>query len=355
MPLPAPETRALDRPTTGWADPTALRALHAQAGAAVGIVERDVVLAGAPVLLRFAGQALLDRVWPALAHLSHERRPPMLVVNLWDSASTRVEPPAFPNVSPAFDGERARYYAELGGVRASYQPGNGMLSVLDATRREAWYWAEDADRLPFLDAAEPIRQILHWWLGDRGVQLLHGGAVGTPNGGVLLTGRNGSGKSTATLASLGRLAYAGDDYVAVEDGDPPRVHSLYCTGKLEHHHLERFRGLLPGLPPAGDVDDKTVLFVHDLYPETVIAEFPLRAIVVPRVTERTTARLLPTPAAAALAALAPTTLLQHHPPQPEALRAMRDLVESVPTLSLELGSDLASIPSALLEFLEGAG
>jgi hypothetical protein len=141
--------------------------------------------------------------------------------------------------------------------------------------------------------------------------------------------------------------------VAVEAGRPPRLYSLYNSGKLERHHATRFRDILTKLPGPEDVaDDKAVVFINDLYPQWVITEFPLRAVVVPRVTERRVARLVPTHPAVALAALAPTTLLQHHPPQPNALAAMSALVQEVPTLALELGSDLRSISEAILGFLE---
>jgi hypothetical protein len=278
------------------------------------------------------------------------------VASVWDAASTGTAPPDFPEVEAAGDGERARYYTEADGVRASYQPSNGMLSVLSTPSGESWYWADDAATLPFLDAAEPMRQILHWWLGDRGILMLHGGAVGTPQGGVLVTGPNGSGKSTVALASLGSaLRYAGDDYVAVVAGPPPHLYSLYNSGKLERHHMSLFEHRLPRLPRAEEVaDEKAVIFVGRLYPDCVIPDFPLRAIVVPTVTPRTEARLCELPRMRALAALAPTTLLQHHPPQRDALAAMGSLVRELPTLSLEIGSDLESIPLAILSFLEGA-
>jgi hypothetical protein len=342
-------------PVGGWADPDELTSLHAEASDAAGLIEHDYGFAGVPVRVRYCGSALLQRVGPAIAHLETPRAgSPALVLNVWDSRSTHTRHPDFPEVEPSRDGERARYYAEANGVRASYQPSNGMLSVLDSSRREAWYWAEDAAALPYLDAAEPMRQILHWWLGDRGVQMLHGSAVGTAEGGVLCTGKNGSGKSTAALASLGStLRYAGDDYVAVEAGRPPHVYSLYNSGKLERHHARRFQDVLTKLPSPDDVaDDKAVVFINELYPQWVITEFPLRAIVVPRVTERRLARLVPTHPAVALAALAPTTLLQHHPPQPNALPAMSALVQQVPTLALELGSDLKSISETILGFLK---
>jgi len=131
------------------------------------------------------------------------------------------------------------------------------------------------------------------------------------------------------------------------------LHSLYNSGKLERHHLVRFQDILTKLPRADDVaDEKAVIFADELYPDQVIREFPLRAVIVPRVTDETAARLRELSPAVALAALAPTTLLQHHPPQPNALAAMAELVRSVPTLSLELGSDLASVPRAIGAFLE---
>jgi hypothetical protein len=354
---PSP-TAAATASVGGWTEPAALTALHERAVDAVGLIERDYSFAGAAVRVRYAGRALLDRAGLAIAHLEMPRAAdPSLVISVWDSASTGTRPPGFPDVETGRDGERARYYAETDGIRASYQPSNGMLSVLSASIGESWYWADDAAALPFLDAAEPMRQILHWWLGDRGIQMLHGGAVGIPDGGVLVTGRNGSGKSTVALASLGSaLRYAGDDYVAVDAGSPPRLYSLYSSGKLERHHLARFHDRLTQLPRVEEVvDEKAVIFVDQLYADCVITEFPLRAVVVPTVTDRTEARLRPLHPAKALASLAPTTLLQHHPPQPNALAAMGALVRDVPTLTLELGSDLASIPEVILTFLAGAG
>ena len=352
MPPPAPELRSISRAIPAWADPEQLRLLHGAPGA---VIERNYIVAGLPVHVRFAGQAMFERVAQAIRHLeAPPARRPSVVIHVWDARSTESLPPEFPDVEPAFDGQRPRYYFEQHPLRAAYQPGNGVLSVLDSGLREAWYWAEDALALPFLDAAEPLRQIFHWWLGDQRRQLLHGGGVGLPHGGVLITGRNGSGKSTTSLACLAsELRYAGDDYVVVEPGAPPRLYSLYNSGKLERHHLVRFRGVLTKLPSGDDVaDEKAVIFADELYPDRVIRDFPLRAVIVPRVTDARAARLREISPATALAALAPTTLLQHHPPQPDALPTMAELVRSVPTLGLEIGSDIGSIPSVIEAFLE---
>ena len=63
-------------------------------------------------------------------------------------------------------------------------------------------------------------------------------------------------------------------------------------------------------------------------------------------------RVVPATAAAALTALAPTTILALHPPQPNALREMAALVRAVPCYTLELGSDVDRIPEAIAQILE---
>jgi hypothetical protein len=227
------------------------------------------------------------------------------------------------------------------------------LSVYDAGANRAWFWAPSVDALLSWDWASPIRSLLHWWLGRRGILQVHGGAVGLPDGGVLVVGRGGSGKSTTTLSALTPpLRYAGDDFVAVEPGPTPWIHSLYSTGKLETHHLARFPALEPAVVnPERLPREKAVVQVHRTQPERTIAGFPLRAVVVPRIVPDGATRLVPATPAAALAALAPSTIFQLHPPQRDALKTMAAIVSTTPCYSLELGGELERIPSVLTEFL----
>jgi hypothetical protein len=60
----------------------------------------------------------------------------------------------------------------------------------------------------------------------------------------------------------------------------------------------------------------------------------------------------PLPQGAALAALAPSTIFQLHPPAGKALAYMGELVRKVPTFVLELGSDVETIPAELVRLLE---
>jgi hypothetical protein len=166
---------------------------------------------------------------------------------------------------------------------------------------------------------------------------------------VLLVGRPGSGKSTATLASmLGGLRYAGDDYVAIGFEPEPYVHSLYNSGKLDPDHVVQFPELLSVLSNPDKLKaEKAVIYVHDHFPRATTAGFPLRAIVMPRVTDRQTPRVVPAGRAAVLTALAPSTIIQLHTAGQDELRTMTRLVREVPTYMLELGAELPAIPGAI--------
>jgi hypothetical protein len=73
------------------------------------------------------------------------------------------------------------------------------------------------------------------------------------------------------------------------------------------------------------------------------------------VTERNTARAVPSTPAAALAALAPSTIFQLHPPDPQAVAQMAELVRGVPIFVLELGAQAETISDELMRILEAAG
>jgi hypothetical protein len=336
-----------------------LRAGMAASFAAAGAVSVErLELAGTQVALRFASEPLRERLTPAFAHLTapggEDGVPSALTVQLWDSVATGAEPPPRPDV-PADHAPGALYHFREPPLRGVYAPGLETLSILDSDAAVAWHWVADAREQPYWDQACPLRQILFWWLRSRGYLQVHGAAVGTPNAGVLVVGKGGSGKSTVALSSLGSdLLYAGDDYVAVAVEPEPRVQSLYSSGKLEPEHVN---GLLPHLLPLlSNADrlesEKAVLYVHEHFPSQTTNGFPLSAVLVPRVrADRTESRIVDASRAAAFAALAPSTILQLHTADPEAFATMSRLVARVPCYGLELGSDVAALPGVIGRFL----
>jgi hypothetical protein len=340
-----------------WAQPAALAASFATAAASVEVSAHRLLMAGKPVSLRCAGLALQEQVLPALAHLAAGedcRAEPALTVHLWDSASTRVEPPRRPAVREDH-AYGALYHLHDPPVRAVYQPGLETLSAVDFDAGLAWHWVAAASEQPYWEQACPIRQLLFWWLSAQGYLQVHGAAVGLPGGGVLLVGKAGSGKSTTALACLGsELLYAGDDYVAVAVEPEPRVQSLYSSGKLEPAHV---RTLLPRLVPLlANADrlqeEKAVIYAHEHFPEQTTPGFPLRAIVVPRVQRgQRESRIVRSSRREAFAALAPSTMVQLHTADSAAWSTMARLTALVPCFGLELGSDVGAIPGVLSAFL----
>ncbi len=153
--------------------------------------------------------------------------------------------------------------------RTVYQPGVDILQVFDAERAAAVYWTPSYRYIPWWESSFPLRTAIHWWTTTTpSLQPMHAGAVGRDDGGVLIAGRGGAGKSTTSLACLdGGLLYAGDDYVLV-DVDQPTVYSLYNTAKLRPENLHRFPHLGSLVANADSLgDQKAMLFLHQHRPE----------------------------------------------------------------------------------------
>ena len=320
-----------------------------------GISHDRYTLAGSPLELQFASSLLREQLTPAFAHLAAEPHlVPALTVRLWDSASTQAPPPPHPPV-PAEHAEGAFFHFHDPPLRAVYQPGIGSLSVLDLEAGVAWHWVSDARDQPYWEKASPIRQLLFWWLAAQGYLQVHGGAVGTDEGGVLLVGKGGSGKSTASLSALGSpLLYAGDDYVAVRTDPSPAVASLYSSGKLEPAHVnELLPHLLANVSNSDRLEsEKAVIYAHRDFPQNTTSGFPLRAVLVPTVQpQRVRSRTTPTSKARAFSALAPSTMIQLHTGGREVFSELSRLIERVPCFVLELGSDVAGIPDTIASLL----
>jgi len=315
-------------------------------------IQRSYGVAGETILLEFAGPGLVDDILPSLEHLAPGGSVPTLTVRLWDSSSTGVPLPEM-RWRPTRDPTVAST-----SMRSARQPDSDVTSFLHEERATAYFWAPDPQSLSIADRGTPLRFILHWWMAARGSQVVHGGAVGENNGGVLLIGRGGAGKSTTALACVGSaLRFAGDDNVLVSPTDGQFVaHALYNSAKLLHEDTARFPAMFP--PPRDeDVEsaDKALTFVHRSNPSSVVREFPVRALLMPTVGRGRTSAIRPSSAAAALAALAPSTILSLPGSGPETLSALARIATGVPSFVLELGSDLRAIPHVIERLLAEVG
>lgn len=337
-------------------------AFDAASEAAGGVEERRYAVGGRSIVLRFAGSSLLHLA-EAFDHLPApaQNDGPALRVHLWDAASTGVRCP-----EPPFEGR----VGEPGGLRVLWQrppvrvvlqPGQSTVNAIDEDSGNAWFWCADPDELPFWERSTPIRMILHWWMRNQGLFLLHGAAVGFSEGGALIVGKGGSGKSTTSLLALRHgLQFASDDYVAVEpepgpDGWP-QVHSIFGSAKLTPEQYQSFPELQSATVNADKLPaEKAVVFVGRLPRSRLVRGFPLRAILVPHISGRTETTVHPISAGNTLTGLAPSTIFQLPGGASVNLAAMASIVRRVPGFGLELGSDLDGVPVAIRDLLVSLG
>ena len=331
------------------------QAVFGKAASRAGLVERFYRIAGQKIVLRFSGEALIPILAPALDHLRSPRfDEPDLTVSLFDSETTRMVMPPPPWGQDAYgpNGQIAGFNTQ--DIQTVYNVGTSILNVMDHTENSAVFWVRRPSSTPYWETAAPLRTILHWSMRDRSTQLVHGAAVGYKTGGVLIAAKGGSGKSTSTLSCLGSdLLFAGDDYVAVDDAEIPFAHSLFQTAKLNKDNLSRISHL--GLTPINSdrlsEEDKAVYFPGSVYPDSISRGFPLRCILIPRVTGKPDTAIRPAKQSEALLSLAPTTLCQLPGSGLDAFEKMRSLARKLPAYRLEAGLEVAQIPRAIGEFL----
>lgn len=321
-----------------------------QRAAAPDAVTVDYALAGRAFRVHYADAALAASLGPALAHLA---APP---------------PPGAPFTVYAWGGERpggqlppppweALPYFERGGVRGyhgadytlAYDRKPAAFSAVDHARQIGLYWARDGASLPYYERAAPLRRLLPSWRQPEGLFVAHAAAVGFPQGGALLAGRTGSGKSTTAALGIGSaLGFAGDDYILVEPGAPPRLHALYNTAKLNADALAWMPGLRPAVANADRLAlEKALVYVAGRWPERVGPSFPLRAILLPHPTTQPATTAQPVSAEAAYKALLPDTLFSVLGPARMVTRALHAVVQAVPCYALALGTHTAGVPAAI--------
>lgn len=224
-----------------------------------------------------------------------------------------------------------------------------MLWVVDAPRRRALRWTAALDDLPVWEAMRPLRFALRWAAADRGAALVHAAAVAGARGAALLVGGAGAGKSTTTFACVDRgLDVLGDDYCIVEPTSGSTVvHATYLLGTLDDRSL----ALLPHVRPrvVGEGLRGKSLVRLDPLPEP---RRQLTAVALCSVVQAPgeATRLVPLSRAAALRALAPSTMFQIPGLQRETWEAMVGAIRHLPAFELRVGS-LDEVAPVLLDRL----
>ena len=328
-------------------------------------------IAAQTICLKFAGKALYPLLTRALTHLPvGSNAEADLTFFVWDELSTKRKLPLLIDVltkcayqAPWISqrGERSELYDLSKGEILSSLYGETILTSLSRTEKTGIYWASGAKDIPYYEIGAPLRMPLSWHFSTPTRQILHSGAVGTSEGGVLLSGKGGSGKSTTALSCLDSpLLYASDDYLLVSiEKDQVIGHSLFNTAKVKTNiDLMRFADLGLAVENANRVvaeNEKPMMFLGTQKPEKLICSLPLKAIVFPRYLAGVEAQISSISPLTAFRSLIDSNVIQTPHLDKESMQMMWQLTQELPAYLLILGQNVKKIPELILEILAKNG
>jgi hypothetical protein len=301
-------------------------------------------IGGVRFRLRILGNELAHRITRTLAHLRVESgAEPDFTVCAWDDKSAGAPMPRPKRWMLGRDGKSCLPVLTDARYQAYFVEPVRILSCLDLETCTAYACYLDASRLSMYEVSGPMRAIFNAVLNRRGMQIVHGSAIGTSAGSLLFAGRPFSGKSTlAVRCLLDGLSYQADDLCVLTNDEQPRTLCLYNIAKLRDDCLPRFKSLAPVLASfEEDAERKSYFFVHEQFPERILREAPVRAIVLPRIVDEERGSLEPAPARDAMEALIACTVLEVPAATALGEAVMLRGLRRLPLWRLSLGRDEA--------------
>ncbi|MCX6458751.1 MAG: hypothetical protein NTZ03_00395 [Actinobacteria bacterium] len=269
-----------------------------------------------------------------------------LRIEVWDCASTGIEPPALPHfVDPAAPYE----FAADGFI---IDPNAGSALIWDEATRHAVLWARDLTHPPEWYRAAPLRLLLTILgpLGD--AVLVHGSAVEYEGRAAVLIGASGSGKSTtARLAELAGATHFADDQVVAYRLDGRFVADpLYRARKMQLDNAQ-----LPNLTPHHDLTVVHTSSTKSVLRPVTRTEFPAAVPVAALITPDLSSGepLTPVSSPAMFQRLLHACMQDGVVSDARVARSLLSLAQGVACLSLGLARPTDDIASDVLTFLGG--
>lgn len=307
-------------------------------------------IAGLPVRFRYLDPQLKEQASPAFHHLRTAMNIQPELTVLLDGASSPLA--SLPYLLD-WDGwgERDIWAIKFEEMMLIIQQNGMVVSALDYSNNTGYRLERRTTGMIYLDRAAPMHHLLTLLLGIQGRYLFHGAAVGEEEGGVLILGAGGSGKSTTALACLeDGMAYAGDDRCLLAIHGLPHVYSLYGTAKLMD--INQFPCFASVVDMDGITrDEKAMYLLHRLSDNTLHCGFPLRAIMLAQIEAIEETRISPTSHARGFLALAASVALHMPERRKHTLRCLDSVARQLPVYDLKLGANIRSTPEVIRKLL----
>jgi len=317
-------------------------------------VKKFYKLAGFTLCLKFAGSALVDLLTPALQHAEvGDARECEGTICIWEGAATPAHPLAFPwpRNSFAIHGDVIGYNSDR--IHTVFDARLNILQVFDKERDLALYWIKDRRNTAWWVGTSPFFSILHWWMRTRGHQLTHAAVVGYSQGGVLLTGKSGAGKSTTSLSCMRfGMKYVSEDFCILSDLPDIRAYSLYNSVKISDETLRLFPELNKHIENSErPKEDKAYFFHQKFQPENILPSCPIKALIALQIEKAKDSWLESIQPIDASASLSGSTLWQLTHAGPSVFQHLKRVALSLPCYRLHLGSDLMQAPTLIERIL----
>ncbi len=320
-------------------------------------IQYCISVPGRQVKLHFASPALILSIVPALAHLEN-LLPGAADIEffIWDSSSSTITPPdpPFEAIDYHLYGQRA--VADDGQIVVLHAPAIGLLAVYDRASRQGFFRVPSAQHLTIYDRAAPLQSLLHWALLETDWHIIHAAAVGFEDGGVLLVGNSGAGKSTTALSCLEHpeLHFLSDDKCLATISPQPEAFGLYSSAKLWDDMLEIMPHFKPLVTEWAENESrcKGLVYLHPDFENRLVKRFPIKAIIVTRVANQSYASFEPARSKDVLKILGPSTLVWLPGAQGKSLNFITRLVGALDCYFMDLALDPKENSDAITSFIK---
>jgi hypothetical protein len=318
---------------------------------------KDIVLAGLSIRLKFAGDALVPLLMPAISHLLVKdsiKAKPDYEIDIWDSESTNCEFPRSPCSKDdiSWRGEIKNLISSR--FETAYFAHARMLTLLDHESSKGVVCFASSKNIPSFELTCPFRGVFSWILRRNNTTLLHAGAVGTNNGTVLIGGNSGAGKSsTAFRCLMGGLNYLGDDICALSSNDGiPLIHSVYSSGKTLTKDLSNFPEFFQSIYGNKESSyEKEIFFFNEYFSQNLQLSGELKAVIIPFQNTSLELGFKKMSFAKALSVISSSTKSLLPDAGNESFKIVSSVLHRVPCFQFNLGNDPQKIASSVAEFI----
>lgn len=295
---------------------------------------------------------LFSKAFANLNSLCIDDLPQHHQIIIWDGTNPNQRPPTKPwgpndheplGIVKSFSDEQ---------IRCAIDFETNALIVFEKlpTGTRTLIWFPDITKLPSWYLASPFRIPLSWILSTENIQMVHGAALATETGAILLAGKSGAGKSTTALAcAFENLGYLGDDYCAYDAGTS-EIYMVYRTGKMTSKTQDLFSlHAYPIEKQMLSAGEKAILYFNDP-PISLISKAPLTKILLPQITTQVGSQIRDAGTQEALQAILPTTISELMGGSRSTPKRLLMLSRAAPVFHLDLGSDVRQLVKLIFSF-----